>query len=367
MYLLDPDRGTRRRALVRDSTVHALHRAGRVLNKGTRDLNYRARGLVAGGRALLRSDTVPDDILIQRVRSFMGRSCSHAHAIEVSAKDGCVTLRGPILGDEVQSLLSCVEHVPGVKGVEDALERHTREEAVPALQGERRAAVRGVRWTPIARVAAGALGGGLVVWGIARRDRVGAALVAAGAALLTRDIADRPLRRVLGVGAGMRAVDFHKTIHVRAPLSDVFAFFANVENFPRFMTHVKEVRKIGDGRYHWTAAGPAGIPVSWTGEIAELVPDVVLAWRSVPGAIIQNAGIARFEENPDGTTRVDLRMSYNPPAGALGHLVASLFGADPKHAMDEDLVRFQSLLEKGKTTAHGAEIRFDEVAPKTAA
>jgi uncharacterized membrane protein len=257
--------------------------------------------------------------------------------------------------------------VPGVTAVHDELERHTREELIPALQGERRLPVRGDRWTPVARIAAGALGGGLTLWGLARRDRVGALGLAAGTALLVRDVADRPLRRVLGIGAGRRAVDFHKTIHVRAPVADVFAFFANVVNFPRFMSHVKEVRRLGDRRYHWVASGPAGIPVGWTGEISELVPNVVLAWRSVPGSIIQNAGIARFEENPDGTTRLDLRMSYNPPAGALGHLVASLFGADPKHAMDEDLVRFQSLLEQGKTTAHGAEIYFEDVAPKSAA
>ncbi len=81
-------------------------------------------------------------------------------------------------------------------------------------------------------------------------------------------------------------------------------------------------------------------------------------------AAIENAGIARFEANPDGSTRLDIRMSYNPPAGALGHLIASMFGADPKHAMDEDMVRFQSILERGKTTAHGEEVRFADLAPK---
>jgi uncharacterized membrane protein len=193
---------------------------------------------------------------------------------------------------------------------------------------------------------------------------VGAAVAALGGALLARDVADRPLRSVLGIGAGTRAVDFHKTIHVRAPVSEVFAFFANVENFPRFMAHVREVKKTDDDRYRWVAVGPAGIPVSWTGEITERVPDKVLAWRSSPGAAIGNSGVARFESNPDGSTRLDLRMSYNPPAGALGHFVASLFGADPKHALDEDMVRFQSMLEKRKTTARGAEIRWEDVAPK---
>jgi uncharacterized membrane protein len=364
MFLLDPDRGARRRALARDKSVHVVHRFASLFDKAARDLGYRTGGLVAEARAVVRHEAVTDDILVQRVRSRMGRAVSHPHAVEVSARDGHVTLRGPILAGEVRELLSTVDRVQGVTDVDNQLEVHTRDEAVPALQGERPHPQRATPWSPLLRVAAGALGTALVSFGLSRRDRSGALVAAAGAALLVRDVADRPLRQVLGIGAGRRAVDFHKTITVRAPISDVFAFFSRIENFPRFMSHVKEVQKTGDHRYRWTAAGPAGIPVSWQGEICELTPDRVLAWRSLPGAAVRNAGVARFETNPDGSTRLDIRMSYNPPAGALGHLVASLFGADPKHAMDEDLVRFQSILEQGKTTAHGEEVRFGDLATK---
>ena len=365
MYILDPDRGARRRALVRDRTVHAVHRAQSFADKGRRDLNYRARGLLAEARGLFRHEIVPDDLLVQRVRSAMGRAVSHPHAIEVSAAEGVVTLRGDILAGDVRSLLSRVSQVQGVAAIEDQLDVHTQSEPVPSLQGGyRRQNARPAQWAPVTRLAAGTLAGAAVAWGLVRRDRAGAFAAGAGAALLVRDVANRPISRLLGIGAGRRAVDFHKTITVHAPVGDVFAFFSNIEGFPRFMSHVKEVRRTGDGRFRWVAAGPAGIPVAWDGEITELSPNKVVAWRSAPGAVVENAGIARFEANPDGSTRLDIRMSYNPPAGALGHLVASLFGADPKHAMDEDMVRFQSMLERGKTTAHGAEVRFAEVAPK---
>jgi uncharacterized membrane protein len=364
MYLFDPDRGARRRALVRDRSVHTLHCAASLVDKAARDLGYRTQGLVAEVRGVVRHEAVTDDVLVQRVRARMGRAVSHPHAVEVSAKDARVTLRGPVLAGDVKHLLSAVELTPGVRAVVDELEVHTRDEAVPALQGERPHPGRAATWSPLARVAAGALGVGLVGWGTARRDRAGALLAATGAALLVRDFADRPLRRVIGIGAGRRAVDFHKTITVRAPIADVFSFFSRVENFPRFMAHVKEVRRTGDRRYLWVAAGPAGIPISWHCEISELSPDRLLAWRSLPGAAVKNAGVVRFEPTPDGSTRLDIRMSYNPPAGALGHLVATLFGADPKHAMDEDLVRFQSILEQGKTTAHGEEVRFGDLSPK---
>ncbi|HEY5572413.1 MAG TPA: hypothetical protein VIK64_05285, partial [Anaerolineales bacterium] len=68
------------------------------------------------------------------------------------------------------------------------------------------------------------------------------------------------------------------------------------------------------------------------------------------------------EPNPQGGTRVTVRMSYTPPAGAVGHAVASLFGVDPKKAMDDDLVRMKSLIEEGKTTAEGKQVKKEEVA-----
>jgi uncharacterized membrane protein len=364
MYLLDPDRGARRRALVRDRSVHALHQAQSLAEKGRRDLTYRTRGLLAGARALFRHDFAPDELLVPRVRAAMGHAVSHPHAVEVIASNGRVTLRGPVLAGDVRRLLRRVAAVPGVTAIDDQLEVHTTADAVPALQGGyRRPGVRSERWSPVTRLGLGALAAGLCAWGLARRDRAGAFLAGAGAALLVRDVANQPLGRLLGVGDGRCAVDFHKTITVRAPVADVFAFFSNIESFPRFMAHVKEVRRTGDDRYHWVAAGPAGIPIAWDGEITARVPDETFAWRSLPGALIENAGIARFEASPDGSTRLDIRMSYNPPAGALGHLVAALFGADPKHAMDEDLVRFQSILERGKTTAHGDVVHIEDLAP----
>lgn len=72
-----------------------------------------------------------------------------------------------------------------------------------------------------------------------------------------------------------------------------------------------------------------------------------MAWKSLPGAVVEQAGITRFTSNPDGSPCIDVKMSYNPPAGVLGHLIAELFGTDPKHAMDDDLMRMKSFIETG--------------------
>lgn len=139
-------------------------------------------------------------------------------------------------------------------------------------------------------------------------------------------------------------------------MEEVFDFWSNYENFPRFMAHLKEVSPIGDDRSRWVAAGPGGVPIAWDAETTDFVRNEVIAWKSTGEAPVGNAGIVRFLPNPQGGTRVDIRLSYNPPAGALGHAVASFFGVDPKHAIDRDMVRLKSLLEADRTSVEGATI-----------
>lgn len=355
MYLLDPDRGRRRRAMLRDGISARAFDSERFFKKSGRDIGNRVRGMAAKTRnRVFPAGPVEDDVLAERVRSKMGRYISHPGAIEVSAAAGRVTLRGPVLADEADGLIRAIESVRGVREVEDRLEVHSDPESVPALQGGSRRAGETPeflqrRWSPAARVAAGGVGGTLLLLGLKRRDRLGIAASALGTGLMARSIANRSARRLTGIGAGRRAVDYRKTITVAAPVDEVYDLWSRVENFPRIMSHVREVRDIGNGRTRWTATGPAGIPVSWDAVVTQQVPGEILAWESEPGSMIDNAGVIRFQPVGDGATRVDIHLSYNPPAGSIGDVVASLLGADPKSAMDEDMVRFQSLLEQDRT------------------
>jgi uncharacterized membrane protein len=111
---------------------------------------------------------------------------------------------------------------------------------------------------------------------------------------------------------------------------------------------VEEVRVTGDGLSHWKVKGPAGMLLEWDAIITEQLPNRLLAWKSVEGASVANSGIVRFDPNADGTTRLEVKLSYNPPAGAMGHAVAALLGSDPKRQMDEDLMRVKTLIETGR-------------------
>jgi uncharacterized membrane protein len=129
------------------------------------------------------------------------------------------------------------------------------------------------------------------------------------------------------------------------------------------MTHVRDVRRIGDGLYCWTVGGPAGITVQWDAQITDLDFNKLLAWKSLPGATIGQHVVTRFSSNPDGGTRVDVQMSYSPPAGVLGHAIVELFGVDPKQEMDDDLMRMKSYLETGVRPHDAAEqVQAEETA-----
>jgi uncharacterized membrane protein/uncharacterized protein YwbE len=361
MYFLDADRGARRRARVRQRAAHSVRVTEELLDKGRRDATNRARGLVRRLETALRKDQATDEVIVGRVRSALGRVCSHPHAVAVTVDQGHAAVSGLILAQEADQVIARLRRVPGVISLEDRLERHESGEGIPALQG--RAHPSGEvpellqeHWTPALRLAALATGLGLGALASLRRGRAGALLGAIGSGLVMRGATDLPAKRLLGVGAGRRAIDLHKTIEIAAPLHDVFEFFRHIERFPRVMQHVREVEPLSDNRSRWVVDGPAGLPVAWEAEITRLEEDHALGWKTIDGATVRHAGVLHFEEIAPNLTRVDMRMSYNPPAGALGHAVASIFHRDPKHELQAELLRVKSLLEDGKTTAKGEEI-----------
>lgn len=358
MYVLDPVMGNRRRALVRDQTVRIMNDAGDAVGPTTRDLSNRARGLGAKTISLFQSEDITDEVLVARVRSELGRVVSHPSAIEVTAMQGRVTLSGPILASEEKALLSHVSAVRGVTEVENRLEVHEQADNVPGLQGgsgrrEPRFELMQTNWAPTTRLLTSAVGGALAYYSARRRSLSAIALGSVGLGLLARGLTNVELRRLVGVDGGHRAVDIQKTITIAAPVEQVFDLWSNYQYFPYFMSNVQGVRDLGNRRSHWIVAGPARVPVEWDAVITELIPNQVLAWRSEPGAAVQHAGIIRFESAIEGSTRVHIRLSYNPPAGAAGHAVATLFGADPKRQMDADLVRMKTFIETG-TVPHDA-------------
>lgn len=230
------------------------------------------------------------------------------------------------------------------------LEEHKRKRESSAVAAEASNTPRS--WSPAERALAGAFGAGLAAWGYLRGGIKGYALGAVGAGLLARAATNQDLARLVK-GDG---VPVEKTIRIAAPVEEVFAYWRNLENFPQWMSHVREVRYMGDDRFHWVVDGPAGVPIEWDSELLNVVENREMTWRSVEGSEVQHTGRVRFE--PDGdATRVHVQLCYAPIGGVIGHYVAKAFGVDPKSEMDDDLQRLKSLIETGRPPRDAAAMR----------
>jgi uncharacterized membrane protein len=351
MFMFDPVRGRRRRALLRDQLVHAGYMLARATRTTSRDLSHRAQGILAESSHLFQHGEVSDDILARRIRAKMGRSVSHPHAISVTVSNGRVILNGLVLADEVNRLLSGLASVRGVKAIDNQLKAHSQAEGVPGLQGGRprsgdRFLLMQDNWAPAERLLAGLTGGALMANCLLRRSPLSITLGTVGFGLFMRGATNMEMKNLLGVGHNCRAIEVQKTININAPVERVFEFWSDYQNFPRFMSNVRMVKLTGERRSQWVVAGPAGIPIEWTAEITELVPNQILAWRSVEGSAIDHYGVIHFEPNQNGT-RVQIKLCYQPLIGAVGHTLARLFGSDPKTEMDGDLVRMKTYIETG--------------------
>jgi uncharacterized membrane protein len=293
---------------------------------------------------------------------------SHPHAIDVSVHDGVVTLSGPILAHEAPRLLACAGDVPGVREVRDLLALHEHAGKVSALQGGNprkgdRFELLQDNWSPSARLLTGMAGLGLIGRALAARGSLSALGLLAGGGLLLRSTTNRGLASLAGLGGHTHPVEVQKSILIRAPLSAVFEFWTRVGDFPQFMSRVRAVEQIDDVHSHWRVAGPAGAPVEWTSEITRIVPQELIEWRCDEHSRVQHSGRVRFEREGENATRVHVQLRYVPPGGVLGHAAACLFGADPKHALDADLMRMKSALENGKQP-HDAAARRASVAAR---
>jgi uncharacterized membrane protein len=217
---------------------------------------------------------------------------------------------------------------------------------------------------PVER-AASLIGGGLLAFaGFRKRSVGGGAMVATGAEMLRRGLTGKCyLYQALGVrtastgqGAETTSVPYElgvrvsESITINRPRAEVYNFWRELTNLPKFMSHLKSVKDLGGGRSHWVAAGPAGVDVEWDAEIINEVQNKRIAWRSLPGSTVDSAGSVRFRSAKRGSaTTVEVNLQYNPPAGSIGAWVAKGLGRDPEREIRADLGSLKHHLESSET------------------
>ncbi|MFV2115824.1 SRPBCC family protein [Micromonospora sp. LOL_025] len=253
---------------------------------------------------------------------------------------------GSLLAPRAVARLTGVDDSRAAGGVIMAVGARELVHAAGLLGGRRPA---GWAWT---RVAGDALD--LTVLGRAWADRCGerrrrvGLTTAAVAGIAAVDLA-AAVRAGRARAARRRVIDMEVAVTVNRSPAEAYRFWRDLENLPRFMSHLESVRADDLRRSHWTARGPAGRRVEWDAEIVDDQPNRSLAWRSLPGTRVPNAGRVRFVPAPgDRGTEVRVRLRYAPPAGALGRAVAKLFGEEPEQQVRDDLRRFKQVVETGE-------------------
>jgi uncharacterized membrane protein len=210
-------------------------------------------------------------------------------------------------------------------------------------------------------------GSALLAYGLKRPSWQGALLTLGGGSLLHRatsgrcmmyhamgvNTAERGRSRVASVGHG-QGIKVEKSVTINKPPEELYRFWRNFENLPRFMNHLQSVAPLGEDRSHWVAKAPAGTRVEWDAEVYNEKENELIAWRSLENADVNNAGSVRFRRAPgERGTEVKVVLNYEPPGGKIGAAVAKLFGEEPEQQVEEDLHRFKQLMEAGEfpTTA----------------
>jgi uncharacterized membrane protein len=204
-------------------------------------------------------------------------------------------------------------------------------------------------------------GAGLAVYGLTRLKRNGWLHAGIGALLLRRGVtAHCDVYEALGMNTaadaadtraalrGSRGVNVLESVTINRPIAELYRFWRNLENLPRFMSHLESVERITDTLSRWRARGPAGTTVEWNAEIINEVTDQVIGWRSIENSDVVSAGSVNFEEVGEGRTRVRVRLQYSPPGGKLGDAVARLMGSDAATEIRQDLDRFKQLVESNQ-------------------
>lgn len=203
-------------------------------------------------------------------------------------------------------------------------------------------------------------GSALAAYGLKRRSIPGLVLTAIGGALVWRGATGHcSIYELFGLSTAEeqgdqvsvpygRGIRVEKTVTMNARPEDLYSFWRNFENLPRFMDHLESVTVEDDVHSHWVAKGPAHIDAAWDAEIINEIPNELIGWRSVNGSRIDNAGSVHFYPTRNGRgTRLKVVLRYDPPAGKAGAAFAKLLGEDPEVQVEEDLERLKQLVDSG--------------------
>ena len=197
-------------------------------------------------------------------------------------------------------------------------------------------------------------GGSLAFYGRKRKNVIGSALSIAGLTMVAGGVASIPIRRMIRRNRERDGIEVDKTIEIDAPLEEVYRFWKDYENLPRFLSHVRDVQAQEGGKAHWRVGDTPETGLEWDTITTSQVPNELISWRSIGDAPVKASGYARLRRLGRNATHLSVHLAYSAP-GELGRKTANLLGEYPLQQLDQDLMRMKKLIE-----AHFSRRRMEE-------
>ncbi|HZU13737.1 MAG TPA: SRPBCC family protein [Chloroflexota bacterium] len=146
-------------------------------------------------------------------------------------------------------------------------------------------------------------------------------------------------------------MDVRRAVTILRPAEELYRFWHDPANLARVFDNVESIESTGERRSHWRVKGPMGVTAEWDAEITEDRPNELIAWRSLPGATVENSGSVRFTPAPgDRGTEILVDLHYQDPAGSVGTMIAKVFRQAPGQQLLDDLRALKQLMETGEVT-----------------
>ena len=144
----------------------------------------------------------------------------------------------------------------------------------------------------------------------------------------------------------LQAIRITERFIVDRPRDEVYSFWRNLENLPRFMKHLNSVVELDETRSEWTANIPNDLlKITWKAEITREEQNRYLGWNSTEG-MVDNAGKVEFTDSINGLgTELNVEINYFPPAGNVGRGVAQLLNGFFEKMVREDIMNFKHYVE----------------------
>ncbi len=189
-----------------------------------------------------------------------------------------------------------------------------------------------------------------------RSRLLGATAAVVGVAVLDGMAALGATKQTNGATEKEKRLHVNFALTINRPVEEVYRFWHDFGNFPRFMAHLESVQG-GGRRSRWKAKGPLGLDVSWEAELVEDRLNESISWRAVEGSMVENSGVVTFRRAPgDRGTEIHVELQYEPPLGLAGFTLAKLFGGVPEQQIHNDLMRLKQILETGEVVHSDASI-----------